>query len=152
MDIVEIIRLLIPVATFAMGYLLTSIGYRRDRKLAIVREKFEKLYHPFYLLMHEHGTDTADGEGLSLGGDDYSDLKPLFDHLKYNMYLASPEGQKLFWETRKAFYSCMAGGDDVDKEAEQKFDQSFGMLCEYLLMEYIKCAKALGYELGAENS
>jgi len=150
MDALGIIQLLIPIATFAMGYFLTNIGYKRDRKLNVVRERFEKLYHPFYLMMHEFGTDTEDGEGLELAAEGYSGLKPFFDHLKHNMYLASPEGQKLFWDTRKIFYACMADGDSAGEEKEQRFGQSFGVLCEYLMREYVKTAKALGYELDAE--
>ena len=61
MDVVEIIKLFIPVITFAMGYFLTDIGYKRDRKLSIVREKFEKLYHPFYMLINELGTEREEG-------------------------------------------------------------------------------------------
>jgi len=151
MDVIGIIQLLIPVITFAMGYFLTNIGYKRDRKLSIMREKFEKLYHPFYLLLHELGTDTKDGEALELGAEGYSGFKPFFDHLKYNMYLASPEGQKLFWETRKLFYSCTADSERIDEEKDLLFGQSFGALCEYLLLEYVKAAKALGYELDAEE-
>jgi len=140
-----IIQLFIPVLTFAMGYFLTGIGYKRDMKLGITREKFEKLYHPFYMLIHELGTDTADGEGLELGAEGCSELRPLFDHLTANMYLASPEGQKLFWETRKLFICCETEGDKLDKEKEQALDQALGTLFGHLLQEYVKTAVALGY-------
>ena len=151
MDVIGIIQLLIPVVTFVMGYFLTSIGYKRDRKLSIIREKFEKLYHPFYLLIHELGTDTADGEGLELGAEGPSAFKPFLDHLTANMYLASSEGQRLFWETRKLLVCCMTENDMIDKENEEEFGQLFGALCEYLILEYVKAAKALGYELEAET-
>ena len=32
MNIVEIIMMLIPVITFSMGYFLTNISYKRDRR------------------------------------------------------------------------------------------------------------------------
>jgi hypothetical protein len=145
----RIIQLFIPVITFAMGYFLTGIGYKRDRKLSIIREKFEKLYHPFYLLLHELGTDTADGEGLELAAEGYSGLRPLINHLTENVYLTSSEGQKRFMETRKLFICCcMAEGDSLDKEKEQLFEASFGALIDYLMLEYVKAATTLGYEIG----
>ena len=61
MDFISFLQLLIPVITFAMGYFLTDIGYRRDRKLSIVREKFDKLYHPFYILVNVLGMDNKSG-------------------------------------------------------------------------------------------
>ena len=149
MDIMGIIQLFIPVVTFAMGYFLTNIGYMRERKLSLIREKFEKLYHPFYLLMYELGRDTEDGEGLAIGTEEFSGFKPFFDHLTANVYLASPEGQKLFAEMRKLFVHCCMAGDKVGKEKEQLFAQRFGALCEYLMLEYVKAAKALGYEVDA---
>ncbi|MCL2368055.1 MAG: hypothetical protein FWC72_03585 [Oscillospiraceae bacterium] len=151
MDVIRIIQLFIPVITFAMGYFLTNIGYKRDRKLGIIREKFEKLYHPFYLLLYELGTDTEDGEGLELGTEGaggYSALKPFFEHLTANVYLASPEGQKRFAEARKLFVGCCRVND---QETEEQFGESFNGLCEYLLLEYVKAGKALGYDLDAEG-
>ena len=145
--IMDFFKLVIPVVTFAMGYYLTNIGYKRDRRLSIVREKFDRLYHPFYLLMHELGSNTADGEGLELGAEDISGFEPFFEHLTANMYLTSSEGQKLFWETRKLFISCLATGDNLDPEKEAAFGASFGALCEYLLQEYVETGKTLGYEL-----
>ena len=150
--VLRILQLLIPVITFAMGYFLTNIGYKRDRKLSIIREKFEKLYHPFYLLLCELGTDVEDEEGMELAAEGYSELRPFFDHLRANVYLASPEGQKLFAETRKLFVRCCKmEGDQIDKEKEQLFGEAFNALCEYLILEYVKAAKALGYELDAEG-
>ena len=146
MDIMEIFQLIIPVVTFAMGYFLTNIGYNRERKLSLIREKFEKLYHPFYLLLFELGTDTEEGEGLAIGTEGYSSFKPFFDHLTANVYLASPEGQKLFSETRKLFICCCTA-KNVDEEKDQLFGQKFGALCEYLMLEYAKAAKSLGYEV-----
>jgi len=146
MDIMGILQLFIPVITFVMGYFLTNIGYRRDRRLGIIREKFEKLYHPFYLLLHELGAEREDG-ALEMSGEGVSMLKPFFDHLKHNMYLASPEGQKLFWETRKLFFSCLAEGDGIEEERAQLLGESFESLCTYLMLEYVKSAKSLGYEL-----
>ena len=153
MDVMGIIQLFIPIVTFAMGYFLTDIGYKRDRKLSIVREKFEKLYHPFYLMIHELGSDREDG-AIEIGGDDedaFTALKPFLDHLMKNVYLASPEGQKLFAETRLLFIECTKGGDILDKEKAQQFEVSFGSLCNYLVLEYLKTVKTLGYELDAEG-
>jgi len=151
MDVIGIVQLLIPVVTFAMGYFLTNIGYKRDRKLSIIREKFEKLYHPFYLLLYELGADREDGEGLELGAGGYSEFSPFLDHLTANVYLASAEGQKLYVETRKLFLRCCMAKGDVDKETDQRFGESFGALCEHLMWEYVKAAKALGYELDVEG-
>jgi len=144
-DVMGIIQLFIPVVTFAMGYFLTGIGYKRDRRLSIIREKFEKLYHPFYMLIHEFGTNTADGEGFEFSTRDSSVLKQFLDHLTMNSYLMSSEGQKLFWETRKLFFSYMAEGYVIDEEKEQLLDRSIGALFEYLMQEYVKAAIALGY-------
>jgi len=58
-----------------MGYFLTNIGYKRDRKLSTIREKFEKLYHPFYLMLFQFGTDTNDGEALEISAGGISELK-----------------------------------------------------------------------------
>jgi len=138
-----IIQLFVPVVTFAMGYLLTNIGYKRDRKLSIVREKFEKLYHPFYLLVHELGTEKE--EGFAVGGET-SEFKPFLNHLTKNAHLASSQGQQLIWETRSLFISCTAG-DSVDNEKEQLFETSVHALFELLILEYVKSAKTLGYEL-----
>jgi len=145
MDIFGIIQLFIPIITFAMGYFLTDIGYRRDRKLNIVREKFEKLYHPFYMLIHELGTDREDG--IAIGGDDPAVFKPLIDHLSANAYLASTEGQKLIWETRYIVVACMGKGQSLDEEQDKLLTQSIETLFSYLIEEYMKSATALGYEL-----
>ena len=147
MDIVfSVLQLIIPVVTFAMGYFLTNIGYKRERKLAIIREKFEKLYHPFYILINQNGTSRADG--VALGGGDYSTLKPFIDHLAANAYLASSEGQILIWETRRLYISFGADGSTLDKEKERLIDESCSALFQHLLEQYVKFAKALGYELG----
>jgi len=148
MTVLGVVQLLIPIITFAMGYFLTNIGYRRDRKLSITREKFEKLYHPFYMLVHELGTDTEDG--IALGGDDPSVFKPLIDHLSANAYLASAEGQKLIWETRSILVSCItciARGESIDKEKDEKLTNAIGSLFEHLIQEYMVSAAALGYGL-----
>ena len=146
MDIVfSVLQLIIPVVTFAMGYFLTNIGYKRERKLAIIREKFEKLYHPFYILINQNGTNRADG--VALGGGDYSTLKPFIDHLVANVYLASSEGQKIVWKTRMLYVSLGAENNAVDKENERLLDESFGALFEHFLQEYVKSAKTLGYDL-----
>ena len=144
MDVMGIIQLFIPVITFAMGYLLTNIGYKRDRKLSIVREKFEKLYHPFYILINELGTDRE--EGIEIGGEDYSAIKPFLDHLKMNAYLASPEGQKLIWETRMLYISNSAKDAIYDKEKEQALNKSIEALFRHFIKEYAKSAAILGYE------
>jgi len=151
MDFMGILQLLIPVITFAMGYFLTNIGYKRDRKLSIFREKFEKLYHPFYLMITELGSDRADGT-IELGNEDevFSSLKPFIDHLMKNIYLASPEGQKLFSKVRLLHIECTIAGDNVNKEKAHQFEESFGALCNYLINEYLKTTKTLGYELDAE--
>jgi len=147
----SIIQLVIPVITFAMGYFLTNIGYKRDRKLSIIREKFEKLYHPFYLMLHELGTSQEDGESLGLGGENVSELSPFFKHLTANIYLASHEGQKHYMEAYKLFLGCCmaeSGSGNIDLEREQQFAKSFDALVQYLMLEYVKTAKALGYEVG----
>jgi len=148
MDIMIITQLLIPVVTFLMGYFLTNIGYKRDRKLNIIREKFEKLYHPFYMLINELGTDTGDGAGFAFNTEDSPVIRKLLDHLTANVYLASSEGQKLIWETRIIFISCVAAGNTVNKEKEQLFEKSISALFEHLIQEYLKSANALGYDLG----
>jgi len=149
MGAVEIVQLCIPVITFLMGYFLTSIGYRRNRKLDIVREKFDKLYHPFFLLMNELGTDTEDGFGLAFDTDNTSVTKRLIDHLFTHVYLATSEGQRLILETRVLFVSNTAKGNRVGKEDEELFENTIRALFEHLLQEYMKSATALGYELGS---
>jgi len=144
MDIWGGLQLFIPVITFAMGYYLTNIGYRRDRKLSITREKFEKLYHPFYMLIHELGTDREDG--IALGGDNPSEFKPFIDLLTTNAYLASSEGQRLIWETRGILVSCIAESD-INEEKDQLLANSIGKLFEHLIQEYMNSAAALGYDL-----
>ena len=157
MEAIEIIRLLIPVVTFAMGYLLTNIGYKRDKKLRVTREKFEKLYHPFYMLLNELATDKE--EGFYIDTDDSSALKQFLDLLAVNMYLASAEVQQLFWKTRKLFISCMAEGGMLDKEKKPLLEKSCGELFVHLMREYVESASALlgdvnihvlGYEISAK--
>ena len=152
MDVMGIIQLFIPIITFAMGYFLTDIGYRRNRKLSIIREKFEKLYHPFFVLINELGTDTDDGVGMAFDTENTSVLKRFFDHLFPNMYLASSKGQQLILETRMLFVSNLAKGDTVDKEKEQLLEKSISALFEHLIQEYVQSAKALGYDLGNTES
>ena len=147
MDVMDIIQLLLPILTFAMGYFLTGIEHKRERKSNILREKFEKLYHPFYLLVNELGTDTGDGFAFSV--KDSSSLKRFFEHFTTNVYLASSEGQALFWEARVLFYSCLAEGDNLCKAKEEQLDQAMSVLFGHMLQEYVKSANALGYELGA---
>ena len=151
MDVIGIITLFIPVVTFAMGYFLTDIGYKRDRKLSIVREKFEKLYHPFYMLVCELGTDTEGGDGFALNTEDSSAFGQLFDHLIHNAYLATSEGQSLIWETRMLFVSCNADGNNIDKEKEQLLEKSIRALFGHLIQEYVKSASALGYDLSSST-
>jgi len=146
--VLEIIKLFIPIVTFAMGYFLTNIRYKRERKLSITREKFEKLYHPFYMLMNELGTD--EGEGLAFDVDNKPVLKQFFDHLMTNIYLASSKGQQHFWETRKLFLSYSTENGATDKEKKQLLEEAFGKLFMYLLQEYVKHAQILGYELGID--
>jgi len=153
MDYIGIIQLLVPVATFAMGYYLTDIGYKRERKLSITREKFEKLYHPFYMMINELGTAREEGFEFDTETEEgRNGLKQLLDHLIANVYLASSEGQSLFWETRRLFISCTTKGDTNDKEKEQLLEKSLGELFGYLIMEYIKSANALGYEFDAAKA
>ena len=142
----RVIQLFIPVVTFTMGYFLSNIGYKRDRKLSIIREKFEKLHHPFYLLLNELGEN--DGEGYVLDIEDGSVLKCILEHLIANAYLASPKGQKLIGQTRKLYASCTLDGGTIDKDKHQMFEEPLQDLFEYLTAEYIKCATALGYEIG----
>ena len=148
MDVIRIIQLFIPVITFAMGYYLSNIRYKRDRKLSIIREKFEKLYHPFFMLINELGTDTEDGAGFAFDTENTSILKRFFDHLLSNVYLASCEGQQLILQTRVLFVCDIAKGDGIDKEKEQLFEKSIGALFDHLMQEYLKAGKALGYDLG----
>jgi len=145
MDFISIMQLFIPVITFGMGYYLTDIGYRRDRKLSITREKFDRLYHPFYILVNELGTDHE--SGFAFDSENMDTLKPIIDHLTKNAHLATAEGQMLIWETRYHFISCMTEGKLSDKEKEEIFGKSLGILLEHLIQEYMKSAKALGYEL-----
>jgi hypothetical protein len=149
MGAVEIIQLCIPVVTFAMGYFLTGIGYKRDRKLCIIREKFEKLYHPFYVLIHEFGMESE--KGFAFDTENGPMLKPLLDHLTANAYLASTEGQAIIWETRNLFVSYMAKGDSIDKEKGQLLEKAFAALFEHLILQYMKSANALGYDSGGEG-
>jgi len=145
MDAFDILQLFIPIITFAMGYFLTNIGYRRDRKLAIAREKFEKLYHPFILMIHDLGNDTA--EGFELSSEDSLVFKQLFNHLSANGYLATSKGQRLIWETRALWHQCLEAGDKVSEDTEEQLGQSITELFQYLMHEYAKSANALGYDL-----
>ena len=147
MDVMDIIQLFLPIVTFAMGYYLTGIQHKRDRKLSILREKFEKLYHPFYVMINELGTET--GEGFALNTEDGSVLKRFFDHFTTNAYLASSEGQQLFWETRSLYMHSMAEGRTLSKEEDQALGESVSALFGHFLQEYIKAANTLGYDLGA---
>jgi len=145
MDAFGIIQLFIPVVTFLMGYFLTDIGYRRDRKLNIIREKFDKLYHPFYVLVNELGSDNELGFAFESG--DSAVLEPIIEHLTKSAYLATAEGQKLIWETRYHFISVSAEGETIDEEKDELFGKSLVVLFEHLIQEYMKSADALGYEL-----
>jgi len=148
-DILRIIQLFIPIITFAMGYFLTNIGYKRDRKLSIVREKFEKLYHPFYLLLHEIGKAADDIDGIELGHEGFLTLAPFFKHLTANMYLASPQGQELYLKAYKVFHHCCKAEESgISEERLQEFGQTFDALVQYLMAEYAGAAKTLGYEIG----
>ena len=149
-DVMEIIILLLPVVTFAMGYVLTGISHKREQKLGIIREKFEKLYHPFYMMIPELGEATEEGFAFSVG--DGSVLQRFFDHLAANVYLATAEGQKLFWEARRLFISCMAEGGTLSKENEQRIDAAIGALFAHFLQEYARLANALGYDLGGSEA
>jgi hypothetical protein len=146
MDVLGVIQLFIPIITFAMGYFLTDIGYKRDRKLGIIREKFDRLYHPFYILINEHGTDHETG-GFAFDNENLDVLKPILDHLTKNSHLATTEGQMLIWETRYHFISIATEEETIDKDKEELFGKSLGALLEHLIQEYMKSAKALGYEL-----
>jgi hypothetical protein len=139
-DFIDIIQLFIPVITFAMGYFLTNIGYKRDRKLSIIREKFDRLYHPFYVLINELGTDNE--AGFEFDSENLDALKPILEHLTKNAHLASAEGQMLIWEARYFFVS-----GEIKKDEEELFSKSLGALLEHLIQGYMKSAKALGYEL-----
>jgi len=145
MDVLGVIQLFIPVITFAMGYFLTDIGYKRDRKLGIIREKFDRLYHPFYILINELGTEHE--TGFAFDSENLDVLKPILDHLTKNSHLATTEGQMLIWETRYHFISIMTEEETIDKDKEELFTKSLGALLEHLIQEYMKSAKALGYEL-----
>jgi len=145
MDFIAILQLFIPVVTFAMGYFLTDIGYRRDRKLSIIREKFDRLYHPFFVLINELGIDNE--FGFAIDSENGAVLKPILEHLTKNAYLTTAEGQKLIWETRYLFVSGATEGETIDNDNEELFAKSIGALFEYLIQEYMKSANALGYEL-----
>ena len=145
MDVVVIVQLFIPVITFAMGYFLTDIGYRRDKKLNLVRERFDKLYHPFYMLALEHGTGRADGVAIGAGGNE--EFTHFVDHLAANSYLASSEGQKIIWETRYLLVSCIAKESEPDEESEALLGESISKMFDYFMQEYMKAANKLGYEL-----
>ncbi|MDR0488443.1 MAG: hypothetical protein LBG99_03415 [Propionibacteriaceae bacterium] len=129
--------------TFAMGYFFTNIGYKRERKLSIIREKFEKLYHPFYMLIQELGTEREDG--FALDSDNLDTLKPFFDHLISNVYLASSEGQRIFWETRQWYILCHKS--EATPEWEEALGKGIGDLFSHLFEEYLACARTLGYDL-----
>ena len=150
LDIMDIIQLFIPVITFAMGYFLTDIEHRRDRKRDIVREKFDKLYHPFYRLINELGTDSE--YGFAFNTEDVAGLRPFFDHLAMNIHLATTEGQTLFWETRKLFLCTLAKANLPETDLEEKFAQSISALFSHLIQEYIKSAVILGYNLGGAEA
>ena len=145
MDFIGILQLFIPVITFAMGYFLTDIGYKRDRKLSIIREKFDRLYHPFFVLVNELGMDN--GLGFAFDSENGAALKPILEHLTKNAYLATAEGQKLIWETRYLFVSGAAEGEATGQDQEELFAKSLGAMFEHLIQEYMKSAHALGYEL-----
>ncbi|MCL2518622.1 MAG: hypothetical protein FWF15_08675 [Oscillospiraceae bacterium] len=145
MDFIGIMQLFIPVITFAMGYFLTNIGYIRDRKLSIIREKFDRLYHPFLVLINELGTDNE--FGFAIDSENGEALKPILEHLTKNAYLATTEGQHLIWETRYLFVASTTEGKTIDKDKEELFAKSIGVLFEHLIQEYMKSANALGYEL-----
>jgi len=113
MDFVGIMQLLIPVITFAMGYFLTDIGYRRDRKLSIIREKFDRLYHPFLVLVNELGMDIE--LGFAFDSENKDNLKPILEHLTKNAYLTTAEGQKLIWETRYLLFQARLKGRQSTK-------------------------------------
>jgi len=149
MDFISIITLILPVITFAMGYFLTNVGYKRDRKLSIIREKFDRLYHPFYVLVNELGADygTDDGVGFAFDSENFDALNPILAHLTKNAYLATAEGQILIWETRHLFVLYAKKGETIDKDKEDLFAKSIGALFEHLIQEYMKSANALGYEL-----
>ena len=145
MDLLGVLQLFIPVITFAMGYFLTDIGYKRDRKLSIIREKFDRLYHPFYILVNELGMDNT--LGFAFDSENGDMLKPILEHLTKNSYLTTAEGQKLIWETRFLFISGVTERETSDKDNEEQFAKSIGALFEHLVQEYMKSAHALGYEL-----
>jgi len=145
MDFVGVLQLLVPVITFAMGYFLTDIGYKRDRKLSIIREKFNGLYHPFFVLVNELGMENE--LGFAFDSENGAALRPILDHLTKNAHLTTAEGQKLIWETRCLFVSGAAEGETAAKDKEELFAKSIGALFEHLIQEYMKSAKALGYEL-----
>ena len=144
MGFMSIMQLLIPVITFAMGYFLTNIGYKRDRELSVVREKFDRLYHPFFVLVNELGMDNE--AGFAFDSENADVLKPILEHLTKNAYLATAEGQKLIWETRYLFVSGAVERKPSDNE-EELFAKAIGALFEHLIQEYMKSASALGYEL-----
>ena len=148
MDVMGIIQILLPVITFVMGYLLTGIEHKRYQKLSIVREKFEKLYHPFYMLVNELGTDAE--EGVAINTADSAELKQFFNHVMAHVHLASTEGQRLFWEARLLFVQCMGEGDALSEEKEQLLGAAIGALFGHLVQEYMKAANTLGYDISGE--
>ena len=145
MDFIGILQLIVPVITFAMGYFLTNVGYKRDRKLSIIREKFDRLYHPFFVLVNELGTDSE--YGFALDSENPASLKPILEHLTKNAHLTTAEGQKLIWETRYLFLAAASAGEATDKDKEELLAKSLGTLFGHLIQEYMKSAKALGYDL-----
>ena len=149
-DVIGIIHLFIPIITFAMGFFLTDIIYRRDKKLNIVREKFEKLYHPFYLMINELGTATEDGQGAAFSASDGAIITKFLEHLVANAYLATAEGQAIVWQTSKLFVSYASHDGVPDKEKERLLDESMAALFTHFFQEYIKSSKALGYEFDVD--
>ncbi|MCL2679140.1 MAG: hypothetical protein FWF18_02475 [Dehalococcoidia bacterium] len=145
MGIYDVLQFFIPVITFAMGYFLTNIGYKRDRKLSIIREKFNGLYHPFFVLVSGLGAENE--FGFAIDSNNGVVLRPILELLTKNAYLATADGQKLIWETRYLFVSGVTEGEIIDKEKEELFAKSLGSLFEHLIQEYMKSAKVLGYEL-----
>jgi len=144
MNFIDIIQLFIPVITFIMGYFLTNIGYKRDRKLSIIQGKFDKLYHPFFVLVNELGMDNE--AGFAFDSEHRDMLKPILEHLTKNAYLATSKGQKLIWETRYLFVSSTSEKEPINNE-EELFAKSIGALFEHLIQEYMLSARTLGYEL-----
>jgi len=159
MDIMGIIQLLLPVATFAMGFFLTDIQYRREKKMRVIREKFEKLLHPFWMLINELGADRP--EGLALDVKNTEVFQPILDHLLQNSYLAPAKGQEMVWTMRAVGLLRATDTDDIDRSTLESLEATFGdfenveKLYErltgecfvYYMKLYEKTAKILGYEM-----